>query len=198
MRAEIVEVSVDQLPLYAEVPIRFEVASVLRVKAVDRGLGGLRLVEEQIAQPYVKDYDAQGDGQERPIHWPSKFDVSRWGFFLATAQRGERAVGGAVVAVDSPGVHMLEDRADLAVLWDIRVHPDMRGQGVGTLLFQYAAEWARAHGCRQLKIETQNVNVRACRFYAKQGCTLGAIHQYGYAGCPEVAHEVMLLWYLDL
>ena len=49
-----------------------------------------------------------------------------------------------------------------------------------------------------MKIETQNVNVPACRFYAQQGCHLGAILRYGYAGCPEVAHEAMLLWYLDL
>jgi hypothetical protein len=40
--------------------------------------------------------------------------------------------------------------------------------------------------------------VGACRFYAKQGCELGGIHVYGYAGCPQVAHETMLLWYLDL
>ena len=59
-------------------------------------------------------------------------------------------------------------------------------------------DWARKKGCRQLKIETQNVNVPACRFYARQGCELGAIHRYGYAGCPDVAHEAMLLWYLKL
>ncbi len=29
-------------------------------------------------------------------------------------------------------------------------------------------------------------------------CELGAIHRYGYAGTPHVAHETMLLWYLDL
>jgi ribosomal protein S18 acetylase RimI-like enzyme len=84
------------------------------------------------------------------------------------------------------------------VLWDIRVHPDARGQGIGSELFAEAARWAQAQGCRQLKVETQNVNVQACRFYAKQGCELGGIERYGYAGCAEVSHEAMLLWYLDL
>jgi hypothetical protein len=30
------------------------------------------------------------------------------------------------------------------------------------------------------------------------GATLGEIHRFGYAAVAEVAHEVMLCWYLDL
>lgn len=52
--------------------------------------------------------------------------------------------------------------------------------------------WAAARGCRQLKIETQNVNVPACRFYARQGCVLGAINRFAYREFPD---EVQLLWY---
>jgi GNAT superfamily N-acetyltransferase len=196
MAVKIREIGVDQLPRYAQIPIRFRVDSILRVERIDGGLGGLRLVEKKVDRPYVKDYDAQGSEEERPVHWAKRFDVRKWGFFLAV--EGGHAVGGATVAVDSPDVRMLENRPDLAVLWDIRVHPDERGRGVGSQLFQYAAGWARGRGCRQLKVETQNVNVVACRFYARQGCELGAIHRYGYAGCPEVAHEAMLLWYLRL
>ncbi|HUT19864.1 MAG TPA: GNAT family N-acetyltransferase [Anaerolineae bacterium] len=196
MEIDIRQAGVDELPRYARVPIRFWVHSVLHVEVVDGGLGGLRLVEEIVAPPYLKDYDAQSGGEEGPTHWSAQFDVCRWGFFLA--EEGERPVGAAAVAFGSPGVHMLEDRPDLAVLWDIRVHPSRRGRAVGTQLFRIAAAWAGEQGARQLKVETQNVNVPACRFYAAQGCRLGAIHRYGYAGCPEVAHEAMLLWYLDL
>jgi hypothetical protein len=49
-----------------------------------------------------------------------------------------------------------------------------------------------------MKVETQNVNVPACRFYAAMGCTLGAVNLHAYAGHPKVGHEVMLLWYYDL
>jgi len=203
MGIEVAQVGVELLPLYAQVPIRFEVSEVLEVEAVNGGLGGLRLVLHPVDHPYVKDYDAQGGGQEGPVHWPERFDVRRWGFFLACGDAldcdpARAHIGGATVAVHSPDVHMLENRADLAVLWDIRVQPDARGQGIGSKLFAEAARWARAQGCRQLKVETQNVNVQACRFYAKQGCELGGIERYGYAGCAEVSHEVMLLWYLDL
>ena len=64
--------------------------------------------------------------------------------------------------------------------------------------FCRAAEWAKAGGCSQLKVETQNINVAACKFYASRGCHLGAINRYGYVNCEEAKHEVMLLWYVEL
>ena len=195
MSFEIQEIGIDLLPRYAAIPIAFKVASVFRIEVLDNGLAGFALIEEKVA-PYAKDYDSRDKDEPRPIGWPKRFDVSKWGIFLAFD--GARPVGGATVAFDTPGVHMLEDRKDLAVLWDIRVHPDERGRGIGSELFKHAADWARQRGCKQLKVETQNVNVPACRFYASQGCELGAIHRYGYAGCAHVAHEGMLLWYLDL
>ena len=111
---------------------------------------------------------------------------------------GREMVGGATVAYDTPQVNMLDNRRDMAVLWDLRVRPDRRGEGIGKLLFRHAAAWARSRPCDWLKIETQNINVPACRFYASQGCELGAIHRFGYAGEPDVAHEVRLFWYLRL
>ncbi len=195
MSIEIQKVGVDLLPRYAAIPISFKVESVFRIEVIDQGLGGFALIEEKVA-PYTKDYDSKEKDDPRPIGWTKRFDVSKWGFFLAL--NGSRALGGATVAIDTPDVNMLEGRKDLAVLWDIRVHPDERRRGIGSKLFKHAADWARRKGCRQLKVETQNINVPACRFYAKQGCELGAIHRYGYAGCSDVAHEAMLLWYLKL
>ena len=201
MSVKIQQVGPETLPLYASVSIAYEVMSIYRVEAVEGELSGLVLTEESVS-PYIKDYDAQAQGDDRPDEWArpqgwaNQFDLSQWGFFMA--MDGERAVGGAAVVLHSPEVHMLENRTDLAVLWDIRVQLDQREKGIGRQLFQRAAAWSREQGCTQLKIETQNVNVPACRFYARQGCHLGAILRYGYAGCPEVAHEAMLLWYLDL
>ena len=186
------QVGVELLPQYAAIPISFKVESVFSITLTDQGLGGFVLREQKVDAPYIKDYDSH----DRVTNWPKRFDVSKWGVFLALD--GARPVGGATVAIDTPGVDMLEGRRDLAVLWDIRVHPDERRRGIGSKLFKQAAEWSRQRGCRQLKIETQNINVPACRFYAKQGCELGAIHRYGYAGHPHVVHEAMLLWYLDL
>jgi GNAT superfamily N-acetyltransferase len=107
------------------------------------------------------------------------------------------AIGGAAVIVNPAGAFLFERRDTLAGLFDIRVRPEHRARGVGAQLLLHAAEWAKEQGCTQLRIECQNVNVMACRFYAKH-CTLGGIERFGYAACPEVAHEAMLLWYRDL
>jgi GNAT superfamily N-acetyltransferase len=119
--------------------------------------------------------------------------VSNWGLLAAYA--GDERIGGAVLAFRTPGVDMLEGRDDLAVVWDLRVHPQWRRKGVGRALFQAAERWAQARGCRQLKIEPQNNNVGACRFYASQGFTLVAVNPFAYPTLPE---ETQLLWRKDL
>jgi GNAT superfamily N-acetyltransferase len=147
--------------------------------------------ETGVSSPYVKDYDTlEGAG---PQCWPGHFDVSNWG--LIGARRDGASAGGAVIATRTPGLHMLGGRDDVAVLWDIRVSPRERGRGIGSALFRAAGDWAGAHGCRWLKIETQNVNVPACHFYQKMGCTLGAIDRFAYPGQPA---EVRLLWWKAL
>lgn len=176
---------------YASVPSAFEVRERFAVITPNAGLGGLHLLAERVVAPYVKDYDAEPGGH--PSTWPARFNLARWGILTAWAD-GKRA-GGTVVAWDTPGVEMLEGRSELAVLWDLRVRPDQRRRGVGTSLFRAAEEWALARGARWLKVETQNVNVTACRFYARQGCTLGAVHRFAYPTLPD---EAQLLWYKAL
>lgn len=191
MKMEIIEEPIAAAAELARVPIAFDVESVFDVSPRDGGLGGLILSERRLAAPYVKDYDA-AEG-EHPAQWARRFDVSNWG--LIGARAGGARVGGAVVAFDTEGVNLLEGRQDLAVLWDIRVSPEFRGRGVGSALFRAVEAWASARGCRRLKIETQNINVPACRFYARRGCVLGAINRFAYRELPD---EVQLLWYKTL
>ena len=189
LAVEVVEQTPADLEEYARIAIAYEVRQILDVVATANGLGGLALVERDLSDPYLKDYDAiAGEG---PLTWSRRFDLSRWGLFKALV--GDRRVGGA--ALDAPDVDMLESGSDVALLWDIRVSPEMRGLGVGSELFRAAVEWSQARGARLLKVETQNTNVPACRFYARQGCFLGAMDRFAYRDLP---HEVQLLWYKDL
>ena len=188
MSLEIRQESATMLSEYEHIPIAFQVREVFDVTAEPKGRVGL--VARQLADSYVKDYDALG---ETPADWARRFDTSTWAFFAAFAE-GQR-IGGATVAFQSPDVAILEGRVDLAVLWDIRVAPSARRGGVGSALFAAATTWATHHGCRQLKVETQNINVPACRFYARQGCALVAAHWGVY---PELPEEVQLLWYKAL
>jgi GNAT superfamily N-acetyltransferase len=184
----------ERLATYSKIPIAFEVTRKLAVDLIDCGIGGIRLREEEVQPPYVKDYDDSEEGG--PDRWGERFNLEHFVVFLAT-QAGS-PVGGAALVYDSPKIHMLAGRDDIAVLWDIRVVPALRRGGLGTVLFARAAAWAREQGLRALKIETQNVNLPACRFYMKQGCILGEIDRYAYAGDPVVGEEVMLVWYLHL
>jgi GNAT superfamily N-acetyltransferase len=189
MELEVRQESSGVLGVYGGISASFEVADVFDVAA--KADGRFVLTKQRAARPYVKDYDA-ADG-EGPITWQDRFDLSNWAFF--SAFRASERVGAAAVARRTPGMEQLEGRADLAVLWDLRVDPPYRRRGVGAALFAAAEAWARAAGCAALKIETQNVNVAACLFYARTGCILRAAHPGVY---PDFPDEVQLLWYKDL
>jgi GNAT superfamily N-acetyltransferase len=188
MQIEVRQEPAAALPDYGRIPISFEVDEIY--DAVNEGNGKLRLVAQRLTHAYVKNYDGVGDA---PADWPVRFDTSNWAFFSAFAQ--ERRIGGATVAWRTPNLEMLDGRADLAVLWDIRVSTPNRRQGVGSQLFRAAAAWAVRRECRQLKVETQNINAPACRFYARQGCVLAAANRGVY---PELPNEIQLFWYKDL
>lgn len=191
MQIVITEESTATLREHGQISIAFEVERVLEVQLRDAGLGGVALVERRVEVPYVKDYDAVS--AERPSRWAERFDLSRWGI-LAAHIGGER-VGGVVIAADTPGVDLLGGRRDRAVIWDLRVSPALRGRGIGHALFRAASAWAAERGCRQLRIETQNVNVPACRFYVRQGCGLVALDRQAYPDHPD---EVQLIWGKEL
>jgi GNAT superfamily N-acetyltransferase len=137
----------------------------------------------------IKDYDAVED----PARWAATWDLGNWA--LLVAYDGLVRVGGCVVAFDTPGFEMLEGRTDLAVLWDIRVDPPYRRRGVGTALFEAAGHWARARGCRTLRVETQDNNAAACRLYERCGCMLARVRPGAY---PMLPAETQLIWELAL
>jgi GNAT superfamily N-acetyltransferase len=186
---QVIEEQPPDWEAYGTVPIAFNVDRM--VNAVARAGGGYVLRDHPVPSPYQKNYDTIAG--ERPRRWSTRFDTSRWGVLVARAN--DVRAGGAVIAVDTPTVHMLEGRADLAVLWDLRVAPEWRGKGVGTALFRASESWAQRHGKAELKVETQNVNAGACRFYERMGCELRAIDRLAY---PSLPHEVQLLWYKRL
>lgn len=190
MNVEIREETTSAMAEYGRVFIAFMVESQLRVQPLDNGLKGWSLVEEIVEPPYLKDYDA--NKEEGPARWLSR-DTSNWSVF--SAFQGSTRLGGAVVAWNTAGVNILEGRDDLACLWDIRIDPEYRRVGIGFELFAAVTEWVRAKGCRHLKVETQNINVPTCHFYARQGCELRTIHPGAY---PELPDEVQVLWYKDL
>jgi GNAT superfamily N-acetyltransferase len=185
MKIEISQEPVEFLATYARIPIAYEVSRIFDVSEV--GHNEFTLTERPVDPPYTKDYDAiKGEG---PTDWSRRSDLSNWAFFSARAEG--RHIGAAAIAFKTPRLTMLEGRDDLAALWDIRVVPDARGQGVGAALFRAAEAWAAAKRCTQLKAETQNTNVPACRFYQSQGCSIATINRSAY---PDFPNEIQIIW----
>jgi GNAT superfamily N-acetyltransferase len=190
MQITITQEPVGSFDEYASISSAFEVQSVLELNVEADGLRGVSLCEQELVKPWRKDYDGIEGG---PRSWPERFDTTGWISIVATF--GAHRIGGALVVHDDPALDMLEGRSDLAVLWDLRVAPPFRGRGVGRQLFAAVERCAKARGCCQLKVETQNINVAACRFYARVGCRLGAVDRSAY---PELPGEVQLLWFKAL
>lgn len=188
MNFTILEETPAILAEYEKIQMAFEVKTRFRVELLDEGLRGVKLTEEAVETPFIKDYDALE--AEKPTRWTERFNIENWG--ILSAFDGTKRIGGAAVAWKSPEVFMLAESENLACLWDLRVAPDYRGKGVGKMLFENAVSWAAERNCRLFKVETQNINVPACRFYARQGCYLGGFNLHAY---PAWMNEIQLLWY---
>ena len=59
-----------------------------------------------------------------------------------------------------------------------------------------AEAWAREKRLIGLGLETQDINLPACRFYARMGMVLGGANGMVYRGFPEAKGETALYWYL--
>ncbi|HEY9731955.1 MAG TPA: GNAT family N-acetyltransferase [Drouetiella sp.] len=179
----------ETLPTYGSVSIAFEVD---RIYAINSDASGqFKLTEITLENPYQKDYDALPGNA--PQNWSKCFDLTNWGFIVA--REDECRVGGAAIAYKSAGVDLLEDNENLALLWDLRVSPEHRGRGLGSKIFDEVEKWCLNRECTVLKIETQNINVAACKFYRRQGCELKFTNRFAY---PDLPDEIQMLWYKNL
>lgn len=174
----------DAILAYAEVPTAFCVTSQLRPLHEGDLSSGFVLEERVVAQSYMKDYDSIPGN--RPAEWATHFDTENWQLF--SAFEADERVGGAIAfIIDKSG----SNTTQTAELWDLRVAPLRRRSGVATRLFASVESWAVNNECSALLIETQNINVAACRFYQRQGCTLHSVQTHTY---PEFPDEIRLVW----
>lgn len=187
MRIDVREETMASMAAYARVSTAFRVERQCVLSTDPAAPAGVRLDEVPVTSPFVKDYDALP--QNHPTHWPQRFDTSRWRVFAAFV--GNARVGGAIL------IRTTEHATDCGVgeLWDLRVHPTWRRRGVAQALWATVQATAIAGGASVLEIETQQINVAACRFYTALGCVLVRVDATAYPMLPD---EVALHWRKEL
>jgi ribosomal protein S18 acetylase RimI-like enzyme len=75
---------------------------------------------------------------------------------------------------------------------EFHVTPAYRGQGVGRLLMETVADYARSQGLRILVCETQSTNVPAIRFYRALGFVLDSIDLSLYSNQDYPDREIAI------
>ncbi len=98
---------------------------------------------------------------------------------------------------DCIGLAVLQ-RADFRYiyLYDLKVNRNYRNQGVARLLIEKAKEVASANGYNGIYTIAQDNNVAACKFYLKNGFTIGGLDTNVYRGTPQ-EHKSDVILYLD-
>lgn len=72
-----------------------------------------------------------------------------------------------------------------------------RGGGTGTALIRQAIRWAKDRDLAGLRLETQDNNLMACRFYLKQGFQVGGVDYLRYHTLPAPKNqEAAVFFYL--
>jgi streptothricin acetyltransferase len=82
-----------------------------------------------------------------------------------------------------------------AFIEDIAVSKNHRNRGVGTSLIEKAVEWAKSKNLLGFMLETQDVNLPACRFYNKLGFQIGAVDTMLYSNFDNF-NEKAVFWYM--
>jgi streptothricin acetyltransferase len=153
----------------------FTVEAELRLTAED---GRVDYSVEPVT-PYVKRYD------------PEIYDAQ------AYLEKADHAAWLACVDGQLAGQILIHENWNrFAIIWDIAVDPPFRRRGVGRRLIAEAVAWARGRGLPGVMLETQNINVAACRLYASCGFVLGGFDACLYRGIMPGTHEIALFWHL--
>ena len=150
------------------------------------------LVTREAIPPFEGDWPAHA----RPVEpYPKSygFDPAELETYIGTGDRMLYAVIGDEAAVGYIALSIGWN--NLAFVDDLAVDAEWRGTGAAQRLMQQATIWTKDKGLPGIRLETQTTNVTACRFYLRQGFTLGGYDRHLYEGLSPGARETALFFY---
>ena len=137
--------------------------------------------------PYVKRYGPEVYDAQVYIEKP---DHAAWLAYV------DSRIAGQILVHENPGLSRVEGWNRFAIIWDIAVDPPFRRRGVGRGLIEQAVAWAQGRGLPGVMLETQSINVAACRLCKRCGFVLGGFNTCLYRGVMPGTREIALFWYL--
>ncbi|MDF2718958.1 MAG: yyaR [Paenibacillus sp.] len=158
----------------------FIVDSILVLSVTDRQID---CTVKQIPA-YEKSYSDEEPKENDDILYTEYIDNPDQIMFLAFV--GNQAVG---------RIQLRRNWNKYAYIEDIAVDRSFRKHGVGRKLIEQAKVWAKTGGMPGIMLETQNNNVRACKFYENCGFVLGGFDMRLYKGIHAQSDEIALFWY---
>jgi GNAT superfamily N-acetyltransferase len=109
----------------------------------------------------------------RDLDWPARQGAAYYSALvddrtclLALAREGDDVIGHLIGRLHGPGGTFTGRIADLE---SMRVAPDFRRSGVGSLLVRHFLTWAREGGAQQASVTAYAANDAAQRFYERHG-----------------------------
>lgn len=81
---------------------------------------------------------------------------------------------------------------------DLAIDAQYRHLGIGKKLMESAVAWCKEQEYSGIALETQDINLQACRFYTKYGFELCGVNTRKYALLKECEDEIALYFYFRL
>lgn len=112
---------------------------------------------------------AGAEAADSHLAWVEKSVAELGGVILVAEAEGSVAGFVAYTFEEDPGTFVRPEFRRHALIWDISVAEEARGQGIGQALLQAAEEAARAAGIHEMRLYVLEANTRARRIYEAAG-----------------------------
>lgn len=155
---------------------------------------------EKIAKIYENIHTAEEKG-EAVIGWnrniyPTRNTAEqafhRDDLFVMTDEKEEQIIGTAILnQIQVPEYYGASwefeaPEEQIMVMHTLVIDPNEKSKGYGRAFASYYEEYARSKGCRYLRIDTNEKNIRARKFYKELGYKEIAIVPCVFNGIPDV------------
>jgi ribosomal protein S18 acetylase RimI-like enzyme len=183
MDIQIRQLTADNQDDWIDFDDSFTVDSILILHAKENTIG---YTVKEIPR-YVKSYSSDSDEEITESDYSAYMANPNQMVYLAYLEN--KAVGQIILK---------KNWNNYAYVEDIKVDKHSRRYGVGRKLIEQAKQWAQSAGLPGIMLETQNNNVRACKFYESCGFVIGGFDSFLYKGLDETSNELAIFWYLTL